>query len=157
MALPERKRPAHPSPIERADRPTLVFLTVCVRDRRRLLASPPAHELLRTAWQSANRWVIGDYIVMPDHIHLFCSAADPATRLRVWIEYWQWLVTRQWPVASEKPLWQRDHWDTQLRTGQSYSAKWDYVRRNPVRAGLVSDPDEWPHQGQMSLLPWTER
>lgn len=37
-----------------------------------------------------------------------------------------------------KVLWQRDFWDTQLRCVESYSAKWDNVRHNPVRAGLVT-------------------
>ena len=51
-------------------------------------------------------------------------------------------------------LWQRDCWDRQLRIGASYSEKWEYVRRNPVRADLVENPDDWPWQGEMNSLPW---
>jgi len=25
---------------------------------------------------------------------------------------------------------------------------------NPARAGLVSDPDQWPYQGILDELPW---
>jgi hypothetical protein len=39
-----------------------------------------------------------------------------------------------------------------IRHGESYSEKWQYVRQNPVRAGLVDDPDEWPWQSEVARL-----
>jgi hypothetical protein len=44
--------------------------------------------------------------------------------------------------------------DTQMRAGEQYSVKWDYVRHNPVRAGLCQAPGEWPFQGELNALPW---
>ena len=55
------------------------------------------------------------------------------------------------------PLWQRDCWDRQLRTGESYTQKWEYVRNNPVRKGLVACADDWPYQGELNVLEWHER
>ena len=55
------------------------------------------------------------------------------------------------------PLFQRDCWDRQLRTGESYAQKWAYVRNNPVRKGLVANADDWPYQGRMNILEWHER
>ena len=55
------------------------------------------------------------------------------------------------------PLFQRDCWDRQLRTGESYAQKWMYVRNNPVRKGLVANADDWPYQGRMNILEWHER
>jgi len=40
--------------------------------------------------------------------------------------------------------------DRLLRSDESLSAKWEYIRQNPVRAGLVADPDEWPYQYQFN-------
>ncbi|MEO6971176.1 MAG: hypothetical protein ABI217_09810 [Chthoniobacterales bacterium] len=51
-------------------------------------------------------------------------------------------------------LWQRHHWDRQLRKGESYDDKWEYVRSNPVRHGLVTDAGAWPYQGELSELRW---
>lgn len=31
-----------------------------------------------------------------------------------------------------------------LRDGENFSVKWQYVRENPGRAGLVSRPEDWP-------------
>jgi REP element-mobilizing transposase RayT len=92
---------------------------------------------------------------MPDHIHLFCSPAEvPPESIRSWIKYWKALVSKRWPHPEEHPVWQQDGWDTQLRQGESYATKWLYVRNNPVRAGLVPSPEQWPHQGELNSLMW---
>jgi putative transposase len=39
-----------------------------------------------------------------------------------------------------------------LRNDESYSQKWEYVRENPVRAGLVVRADEWPYQGELVVI-----
>ncbi len=46
------------------------------------------------------------------------------------------------------PLWQNEFFDHVLRSPRSYSEKWDYVRNNPVRAGLVDDVQNWPYAGE---------
>ena len=39
-----------------------------------------------------------------------------------------------------------------LRGDESYAEKWNYVRDNPVRAGLVRTADEWPYQGEIVVI-----
>jgi putative transposase len=92
---------------------------------------------------------------MPDHLHLFCAptALVPQT-LESWIRFWKSVAARRWPRREEAPIWQRHFWDRQLRRGESYDAKWDYVVANPVRAGLVEQSNDWPYQGELSLLRW---
>ena len=43
--------------------------------------------------------------------------------------------------------WQRDFFDHRLRHEESFflKKKATYIRLNPVRAGLVAIPEEWPH------------
>ena len=133
------------------------MVTQCVNPRRPLLSHPDIHALLRKAWHEANRWRIGRYMVMPDHVHFFCAPADRTTRLSTWMSFWRAAVTRNWPRPGEKPIWQKNYWDTQLRQGESYAAKWAYVRNNPVKQGLAADEDAWPYQGEMEVLTWIER
>ena len=33
-----------------------------------------------------------------------------------------------------------------------YASKWEYVRSNPVRAGFVGEPDDWPFMGRIYPL-----
>jgi putative transposase len=46
------------------------------------------------------------------------------------------------------PHWQKGFFDHVLRSPESYAQKWTYVQQNPVRAGLASQPDDWPFQGE---------
>jgi hypothetical protein len=40
--------------------------------------------------------------------------------------------------------------DHLLRSDESLSEKWAYLRQNPVRAGLVVNADGWPYQFQFN-------
>ena len=50
------------------------------------------------------------------------------------------------------PFWQRGFFDYVMRSRESYSEKWEYVRNNPVRAGFVVEADAWPFQGEIAEL-----
>ncbi len=50
------------------------------------------------------------------------------------------------------PVWQKDYFDRYLRSSDNYSEKWAYVEANPVRAGLISKPGDWPYRGQIHTL-----
>jgi len=148
-----RRRPVHHPPLPRDGRPIIVFLTVCTAGRRPMLARPAVHDALLHAWSAASAWRVGRYVVLPDHLHLFC-APDRAVPLATWVRYWKTLVSQRWPWPAEHPIWQRDSWDTQLRSGESYEAKWEYVRHNPVRHRLIARADDWPYAGELDLLDW---
>jgi putative transposase len=151
---PVRHHPAHPQPISVVNRPTIIFLTVCTDAKRPILANEQAHELLRQTWTNANKWSVGRYVIMPNHVHLFCSPSDTDCTIKNWISYWRNMSTRNWPVDEQKPVWQRDFWDMQLRVSDNYHDKWLYVRNNPVRAGLVSRAEDWPYAGEINVLRW---
>ena len=100
-------------------------------------------------------WLVGRYIIMPDHIHLFCAPADLiAASLKPWVRFWKSHVAKNWNDPTQLPIWQRDFWDTQLRKGESYGEKWQYVLDNPVRAGLAKCSEDWPYQGELNVLEW---
>ena len=55
-------------------------------------------------------------------------------------------------MGVSSPHWQKGFFDHVMRSGESYSEKWNYVRNNPVRAGLVSESDAWRFQGEICEL-----
>jgi REP element-mobilizing transposase RayT len=155
LHLPTRKRPAHFPAVEGANHSTMIFATVCVRNRRLLLANDVAAKLIVSAWRAGNFWLVGRYVIMRDHIHLFCTPNRfPTTPLGQWIQFWRNLVTRHWPARDQAPIWQREYWDTQLRGGESYTEKWSYVMNHPVRHGYVGRAEDWPYQGELNVLHW---
>jgi len=155
--LLRRRSPTHLPVADYHNRSIIVFVTVCTQGRKPLLARAEAVETIRQAWAKAHIWRIGRWVVMPDHVHLFCAPGTwPPEPIARWVSFWKSEASRRWPRAEEQPIWQRDFWDTQLRPGDDYRAKWQYVRENPVRAGLCADPETWPFQGEENPLMWTE-
>jgi putative transposase len=135
-----------------ADHPTIVFVTVCTANRTPWLTEPGVRDRLIDAWTKADAWLIGYYLLMPDHLHLFCAPQKFEITLDNWITYWKRLFTRQ--TQNPNYQWQSGHWDTRLRRSENYQQEWNYVRNNPVRKGLTTSADSWPHQGVLHTLPW---
>ena len=154
----QRKRPAHFPTVTIGFQSIIIFLTLCTRQRKPLLANDEAAELLLEAWEAANFWRVGRYVIMPDQIHLFCTPnAFPPTTLAKWIEFWRNHVTRARPNRADLPIWQSEFWDRQLRRSESYGEKWQYVSNNPVRHGYVYRTEDWPYQGELNVLEWHDR
>ena len=152
---PRRKRPSHFPTVESGFRSIIIFLTVCTKRRRPLLANNEAASLLLEAWMAAEFWRVGRYVILPDHIHLFCAPNTfQPEPLKNWISFWKNHVTRAWPDRDQVPIWQPEYWDRQLRRGESYGEKWAYVESNPVRHGYVARADEWPYRGELNVLEW---
>jgi hypothetical protein len=96
---------------------------------------------------------------MPDHVHaLISSIADRDASIGAFTKWFKrWFNEAYWncgPAVSDghRPRWpwQEGCFDRLLRSDESLSDKWEYIRPNPVRTGLVSDPDEWPYQYQFN-------
>ena len=135
----------------------IVFFTTCTSQRRKILASPHCHTILREIWErSADRdgWWVGHYILMPDHVHFFARPEIGARRMADWVQMWKSVSSRQIAAALsiDSPTWQTDYFDRYLRSSEIYSEKWHYVEQNAVRAGLVETIDVWPYRGTIHDL-----
>jgi REP element-mobilizing transposase RayT len=132
--------------------PTIVYLTVCTKDRIPWLATPEVHSLLISTLQKAQAWRVGRYVIMPDHLHLFTAWIDGSIELDNWVRYWKSQFSKR--NKGKGGEWQTGHWDTRLRGVKAYESKWEYVRNNPVRHKLVTRAEDWPYQGELFLLDW---
>jgi putative transposase len=110
------------------------------------------HSALVELWEKADAWTVGCYLLMPEHIHLFCSPHKLEFALEDWVFHWK----RKFSCLKIPGTgsWQRGYWDTRLRREENYHDKWDYVRQNPVRKGLASENNPWPYQGVLNELRW---
>ena len=154
-ALPTRKTPAHLPVKVIPGRAVIVYVTVCTDKRKAILGRPEAHRVLVDALNQAHLWLTGRYMVMPDHVHLFCSPrSQKAPPVKKWVQYWKALASRGWPWPQEQPIWERSCWDRQVRSAEDYAERMEYIRLNPVRKGLVADPADWPFQGELNVLRW---
>jgi len=136
--------------------PQIYLVTVCTRQRKRVLATDAvAQELIAALHEACNRtgWRVGRYVVMPDHVHFFCAPTPDADSLSDFIGLWKrWTTRRAWGLGHAGRLWQREFFDHLLRHDESYAQKWEYVAQNPVRARLCESPEQWPYQGEIVAL-----
>ena len=140
----------------------LYFVTFATRDRKRIPSLDVAQAALERYAHRANEKfnvALGRYVIMPDHVHLFVRSGPDFT-----LSSWIGGLKRAMSVALLKEtqatrlplqrgsLWQPGFFDHILRSDESYAEKWNYVRDNPVRAGLVGSVDQWPYQGEIVLI-----
>jgi len=129
----------------------LFFVTFCTRSRKRI----PSLGCARDALEKYGRLGIeqfnigpGRYVIMPDHVHLFVRGGRDFA-----LSSWVGGLKRAMCVALKSPrLWQPGFFDHILRSDESYAEKWNYVRDNPIRAGLVESVDDWPYQREIVVI-----
>jgi putative transposase len=85
-------------------------------------------------------WYCRLLMLMPDHLHMLV-AFPQNTSMKHFITSWKSFLHKQCKVR-----WQRDFFDHRIRGWESLEAKAEYIRKNPVRAGLVSNTEDWPWQ-----------
>ncbi len=121
----------------------LYFVTICCRARGvNCLASEARARLLFeavAAYEASGRWYVRLMVLMPDHLHALL-AVPAAEALPQVVRSWKRYLART--AAIE---WQRDFFDHRLRGGENLEEKSAYIRMNPVRAGLVARPEDWPY------------
>jgi putative transposase len=141
-------RPPRLEPFQKYD-PPLYFVTFNTHRRRKLLANERVHSrLVKFGEASLPRGIaVGRYVIMPDHVHLFVSGDFSLTQ---WIRMLKRTLSPV--IPARRPHWQKGFFDHLVRHSESYSEKWDYVCQNPVRAGLVRNPEDWPWQGEIERI-----
>ena len=137
------------------DTTPLYFVTFCTHLRKPYLACDEVHSAFGAYSERAQREfniAVGRYVIMPDHIHLFVRGSD-AFRLGLWVGQLKQRLAKAASLSRAKTqLWEEGFFDRVLRSNESYSQKWNYVRENPVRAGLVKSAEDWPYQGEIVYI-----
>ena len=67
----------------------IYFITTCIFRRRAILASNAVAGILIEEWRTAHDrhgWAIGRYVIMPEHVHFFCSAELDAKPLPIFMQ-----------------------------------------------------------------------
>lgn len=83
--------------------PAIFFVTTCTRNRKAILVSEQVATILIQEWRRAcdrYGWHVGRYVIMPDHVHLFCAPEPNAGSLSVFVGSWKRWSSRR---ISELP------------------------------------------------------
>jgi putative transposase len=124
------------------------FLTLCTRDRIPYFRSDRiAKWVLATLQQIAvqRSFTLRAYCLMPDHLHAMLQGDAPSSDLLSFVKTFKHKTTFHFRIKTGKALWQVSFFDHILRTAEDISETAEYITTNPVRAGLVQRPDDYPY------------
>jgi len=164
LNAPQRKFLPHDVPLSiRAD-DTVFFLTICAEPRgeNQLCHGELAPRLFAAVafYNGCGKWWTHFALLMSDHLHMLVSFPDVVGRARTAVSEkppYRGKVGRSPTMAGAVAdwkrytagefgvRWQRDFFDRRLRGEEGFRDKEEYIRQNPVRAGLVTDASEWPY------------
>lgn len=146
------RRPPRLPRIYRAGDNPVWFVTFCTHGRQCWLASKSVHAAFIQFAERADddfNVALGRYIIRPEHVHLFVCG-DAQFVLATWIgALKQTLARAAHRSKSAGQIWQEGSFDHMLRSDESMSQKWNYIRENAMRAGLVERAEAWPYQGEI--------
>lgn len=125
------------------------FITICVRDRRRILWDFVGADIIRPNDIRLSKYglivekainnistyyediSVDKFSIMPDHIHLIISSKDgriisAPTMSRVVGQMKRW-VSKE----AKTSFWQKSYYDHIVRNEKDYEEIWQYVEHNP--------------------------
>jgi putative transposase len=137
----------------------LHFITCSCYRRQPILGTPRRRDLfLKTLEQVRQRYrfVVVGYVVMPEHFHLLVTEPDrgtPSTVMQVRKQRFARRLHRRtrrsgspsrlWVEETVEQVWQERFYDFNVWSEKKEIEKLRYMHRNPVKRGLVAEPDQW--------------
>ncbi len=122
-----------------------------LRTRRERLVAPALANIVRDALHHDDgvRYVLHCYVIMPDHFH---AILHPRRREDGFIPIPE--IMRMIKGVSARRInlvagasgsfWLNESYTRIIRCGDEYRETFHYIWCNPVAAGFVDHPDEWP-------------
>lgn len=132
------------------------FFTLTLEDRRSTALIDHV-DALRAAFRVAQHerpFMIDAVVVLPDHLHAILTLpekdADFTGRWRRIKGHFSSSLLKvgiaiKRHANGELALWQRRYWEHTVRDESDFARHVDYIHYNPVKHGLVTRVQDWPH------------
>ena len=125
-------------------------LTFCIEERRVVFCDAEVIDLvcaqiLRAA--EKERFTIVAYCFMPDHAHLLVRGLEDDSDCKAFIKFAKQYSAYHFKQKHGHQLWQRYGYERVVRDDLEEVFTIGYIVANPVRAGLVRHPSEYPYLG----------
>jgi type I restriction enzyme R subunit len=83
------------------------------------------------------RYRLGDFIVMPNHVHLLAVFPDPKAmekQISSWLHYTAYRINQS--IGAKGHFWQQEPFDHLVRSVEQYEYLRQYIAENPQKARL---------------------
>jgi putative DNA methylase len=102
--------------------------------------------------QRFHRYQLHAYVVMANHVHLLVT---PSEKTRDWLGPLKGFTGHQAKCllkSLDTPFWQDESYDHLVRNVGEFDRVQRYIEWNPVKAGLVKTPEEFPWSSAAARL-----
>lgn len=138
----------------------IVFITQVVEGRIPVFSNETHLELLQSTLRCVkilHPFSMLGYAFLPDHFHLLIKPTGSSTFSQI-MHSVKPNFTKAYKQAigftGSKKFWQKRFWEHTIRDEADFGRHLDYIHYNPVKHGLVTKPEDWPHS---SFRAWWER
>jgi REP element-mobilizing transposase RayT len=101
-------------------------------------------EALRFAQDELRLCELRSYVVMPNHVHVLLEPNVPLARVTKSIKGYTAREANKLLQRTGQPFWQYESYDRWVRNDAELQRIVRYIERNPVTAGFVRSPEDWP-------------
>src|SRR5581483_7707160 len=137
-------------PIHLAPQTKRTFFVTSVTDRRRLLLrSESLCDLLLDVFRdnrNRSRLLLHEFVIMRDHLHAILTPA-PEISVEKAMQFikggFSYRAKRELGFKSE--IWQPGFTQHRIKDSDDYHQQVEYIWNNPVKAGFVLAPEEFPY------------
>ena len=90
------------------------------------------------------RYLLHEWVIMPNHVHALLTPLV-GTPLSSIVHSWKSHTARRINAAlgHKGRVWARDYFDRMIRNDDHFAKTAEYIRANPVNAGLCEAPEDW--------------
>ena len=130
------------------------FLTICTLDRHRAFVEPDAAAdvaLQLSHTSEGECFSVPAYCLMPDHFHALLEGNRADANLPRFVKLFKQRSSFHSKCRTGIVLWQRGYFEHVLRAEEDSVDVARYILNNPVRAGLVARPEEYPFLGSLTV------
>jgi putative transposase len=85
------------------------------------------------------------FALMPNHVHVLCTPNIPLGQIMQRVKGGTARLANQVLGSTGKSFWQDESYDHYVRNSNEFGRIQRYIELNPVRAGLVATPEEYPY------------
>lgn len=124
------------------------YVTVAFFQRKSIFREPTFARLflqILDTKRSAFHFLVHGHVLMPDHYHMIVTP-PPERAVSDVLRHVNGVFAQEYnhSTGHQGQVWQRNFWDHGIRNEQDFKEKLDYIHMNPVRAGLVGNPEDYP-------------
>jgi putative transposase len=99
---------------------------------------------LRKGQNELRQYTLRAYVVMANHIHLLLTPHKPLAQITRGIKGVTSRIANRRLSQTGHPFWQDESFDHWARDASEDHRIRTYIEQNPVKAGLVTRPADWP-------------